>query len=320
MDNSRSAHPSFSSIALAFVCLYIFWGATYTAGRIGVHLIPAPALAGVRLLIAGSLMLGLMFARGKRLVGNAQEMRRVFLLGVLLLFTGNVGLLWAEYYLPSGLSALLVAIIPVYVAVIEWMMPHGERLRMRGQIGVILGFLGLAILALPSARTGLHGNWHQVIAIAVLLLGALSFACGSIWSRNSRISLDPFVCAGWEMLAASFCDLVLATSLRQWDQAAWNRTSISVIAFLVVFGSLVGFSCYTWLLHSVPVSKVATYAYVNPMIAVLLGVFLLAERLRGNEWTGMIIILVAVFLVTSSKLRPDPENAEIESVAAQPGT
>ena len=241
----------------------------------------------------------------------------MFLLGVLLLFTGNVGLLWAEYYLPSGLSALLVAIIPVYVAVIEWMMPHGERLRMRGQIGVILGFLGLAILALPSARTGLHGNWHQVIAIAVLLLGALSFACGSIWSRNSKISLDPFVCAGWEMLAASLCDLVVATSLRQWNHAAWNRTSLSVIAFLVVFGSLIGFSCYTWLLHNVPVSKVATYAYVNPMIAVLLGAFLLAERLRVNEWTGMIIILVAVFLVTSSKLRPDPENTEIESVAAR---
>ena len=156
-------------------------------------------------------MLAFMALRGKRLIGSMQEMRRFLLLGVLMLFFGNVGLVWAEYYLPSGLAALLVAIIPVYVAVIEWMMPHGERLRMRGQIGLVMGFIGLAIFAFPSARTGLRGDWHEFVAIVVLLLGALSFSIGSVWSRGTRFSLDPFVCAGWEMLAASFCDVVVAT-------------------------------------------------------------------------------------------------------------
>jgi drug/metabolite transporter (DMT)-like permease len=278
---------------------------------------PAPVLAGVRLAIGGSLMLCIMALWGKRILGTAQEMRRVFFLGVLLLFCGNVGLVWAEYYLPSGLSALLVAIIPVYVALIEWMLPHGERLRIRGQIGLLLGFAGLAILAWPSARTGLRGDRHQIVAICVLLLGALSFAIGSIWSRNSNLSLDPFVCAGWEMLAASFCDIVLATALGQWGHANWNRDSISAIGFLVLFGSLVGFSSYTWLLHNVPVSKVATYAYVNPMVAVLLGAVLLDEKLHGNEWIGMIVILLAVFLVTSSKLRSDVAIPEIESMEAR---
>lgn len=316
MDSSSSPHSSRFSILLAFGCVYIFWGATYTAARVGVHFIPAAALAGVRLAIGGCLMLGFMALRGKRLWGSARDMRRVFLLGVLLLFAGNVGLVWAEFYLPSGFCALLVAIIPVYVALIEWMMPHGERLRLRGQIGLILGFLGLGILAWPSARTGLHGDWHQLVAIGILLLGALSFSCGSILSRNSKLSLDPFVCAGWEMLAASVCDLVLATSLRQWGHAVWNRDSISAIAFLILFGSLVGFTSYTWLLQNVPVSKVATYAYINPMVAVLLGAVVLDERLHGNEWIGMVIILGAVVLVTSSKLQPDAEISKSESVEA----
>jgi drug/metabolite transporter (DMT)-like permease len=231
-------------------------------------------------------------------------MRRIFMLGVLLLFAGNVGLVWAEYYLPSGLSALLVAIVPVYVALIELLLPHGERLRSSGQIGLIFGFAGLGILAWPSAHAGLHGDWHQIFAIGVLLLGAFSFACGSIWSRQSKLSLNVFVCAGWQMLAASFCDLVLATCLRQWGHAHWNRDSFSAIAYLTVFGSLIGFSSYSWLLQNVPVTKVATYAYVNPMVAVLLGALLLGERLQGNEWIGMVIILVAVFLVTSSKMQP----------------
>jgi drug/metabolite transporter (DMT)-like permease len=320
METPRSTHASSASVVLAFACVYVFWGSTYTAMRVGVHLLPATVLAGVRLVIGASLVLGFMALRGKRLIGSAREMRRVFLLGVLLLFFGNIGLVWAEYYLPSGFSALLVAIIPVYVALIEWMMPHGERLRTRGEVGLVLGFLGLAILAWPSARTGLHSEWHQLLAIAVLLLGALSFSFGSVLSRNTRFSLDPFVCAGWEMLAASVCDLVLATVFRQWRHATWNRDSVSAVAFLVLFGSLVGFSSYTWLLQNVPVSKVATYAYVNPMVAVLLGALVLGERLHGNEWIGMLIILPAVVLVTSSKLQPDPELPEIESFAIEPET
>lgn len=303
MDTLPHTPPRYG-ILLAFLCVYVFWGATYTAARFGVHLMPAPVLAGVRLSIGGCLMLSFARLRGKRLWGSRGEMRRIFLLGVLLLFTGNLGLVWAEFYLPSGLSALLVAIVPVYVAVIELLLPKGERLRNRGQIGLVLGFLGLAILAWPSARTGLHGDRHNILAITVLLLGALSFASGSILSRHSRLSLDPFVCAGWEMLAASFCDLVLASMLRDWSHAHWNRDSISAIAYLIVFGSLIGFTSYTWLLQKVPVAKLATYAYVNPVVAVILGALLLQERLQANEWVGMVIILLAVFLVTSSRMQP----------------
>ena len=313
MDSLSKTHPPRYQILLAFACVYTFWGATYTAARFGVHLMPAPVLAGVRLITGGCLMLSFAALRGKRIWGPSAEMCRIFLLGVLLLFTGNVGLVWAEFYLPSGLSALLVAIVPVYVALIELQLPNGERLRSRGQIGLVLGFIGLAILAWPSAHTGLHGDRHEILAVGVLMIGALSFASGSILSRHSKLTLDPFVCAGWEMLIASICDLVLATCLREWSHAQWNRDSISAIAYLIVFGSLIGFTSYTWLLHNVPVAKVATYAYVNPTVAVLLGALLLGERLQGNEWFGMVIILMAVFLVTSSRMQPGHGEQRIEA-------
>ncbi len=316
MDSILRTRPPRYRILLAFACVYIFWGATYTAARFGVHLMPAPVLAGVRLSIGGCLMLSFAALRGKRIWGPVREMRRIFLLGVLLLFTGNVGLVWAEFYLLSGLSALLVAIVPVYVALIELMLPKGERLRIRGQIGLVLGFIGLAILAWPSAHTGLHGDRHEIFAVGVLMLGALSFASGSILSHHSKLTIDPFVCAGWEMLIASICDLVLATCLREWGHAQWDRDSISAIAYLILFGSLAGFTSYTWLLQNVPVAKVATYAYVNPMVAVLLGALLLGERLQGNEWFGMVIILLAVFLVTSSRLQPGHGEPELKEAPA----
>ena len=313
MDPITAHPPPRLQVMLAFLCVYLFWGATYTAARFGVHLLPAPILAGVRLSIGGSLMLSFCVMRGKRIWGSVAEMRRVFLLGILLLFTGNVGLVWAEFYLPSGLSALLVAIVPVYVAIIELLLPGGERLRNRGQFGLLLGFLGLAVLAWPSAHTGLHGDRHEILAIMVLLLGALSFASGSVLSRHSKLTLDPLVCAGWEMLTASVCDLVLASSLHQWSHAHWTRNSISAIAYLILFGSLIGFTSYIWLLQKVPVAKVATYAYVNPVVAVLLGAALLGERLLGNEWLGMFIILLAVFLVTSSRMQPGHGEPIIEA-------
>ncbi len=317
--NSFSRTPSRFQISLAFLCVYVFWGATYTAARFGVHMMPAPVLAGVRLSIGGCLMLSFSRIRGKAIWGSSAEMRRVFLLGVLLLFTGNLGLVWAEFYLPSGLSALLVAIVPVYVALIELLLPTGERLRSRGQAGLVLGFAGLAILAWPSARIGVHGDRHEIFAIAVLLLGALSFASGSILSRHSKLALDPFVCAGWEMLAASICDLLLATCRSDWAHVHWNRESISAIAYLIIFGSLIGFTSYTWLLQNVPVAKVATYAYVNPMVAVLLGALLLGEHMQGNEWVGMVIILLAIFLVTSSRMQPghgEPQRQEAADLEA----
>lgn len=316
MSSSQRSAPQWQILS-AFCSVYIFWSATYAASRIGVQYVPAPLLAGVRLVLGGCLMLSFCALRGKKILGSAREMRRLLLLGALLLFGGNVGLVWAEYYLPSGFAALLVAVVPIYVAIVEWLLPSGERLRVRGQVGLVLGFLGLAILVWPSLHHGLRGDARQVLAIVVLLLGALSFTCGSVLARRSPLSLHPLVCAGWEMLVASACDLSLGTALRQWRVAQWNHTSIAAVGYLLLFGSLAGFSAYVWLLAHVPVAKVATYAYVNPAVAVLIGAIFLGERLQPNEYAGMAVTLLAVFLVTSSSMRSGRPAAEVKCIAVE---
>lgn len=240
-------------------------------------------------------------------------MGHLALLGILMLFGGNIGLVWSEKYLASGLAALLVAVVPLYVAVIETLLPGGERLRARGIAGVVLGFLALIALLWPSfhAAVGTHSRPMQIIASLVVLLGALSWAVGSVRFRRLGLQVDPLVAAGWEMMAAGLCNVLLATAAWQWPRAKWNAESVGAIGYLVLFGSLLGFSCYIWLIHHVPVAKAATYAYVNPMVAVILGAVVLGEHLQLTEYVGMAAVICAVALVTTSRTRSGKSVAEV---------
>lgn len=312
----RPGAPTRLSILLAFGSVYLCWGATYTAMSVGVHLLPAPILAGTRMLIGAAIMLSFCALSGKQLLYGRSVMARLGILGVLLLFGGNIGLVWSEQYLASGLAALLVAVVPLYVAVIEALLPGGELLRFRGLLGLSLGFLGLVALLWPSFHAAAHRQGGSgptpIIAALVVLLGALSWAAGSILSRRLRLPVDPLVAAGWEMLAAGLCNVLLATFTWEWPRAIWNIHSIAAVGYLVLFGSLLGFSCYIWLIHHVPVAKVATYAYVNPVVAVILGAAILGEHLQRTEYVGMAAVICAVALVTSSQMKSGRSTAEIE--------
>ena len=299
---------------LAFASVYLCWGATYTAMRIGVRLLPATILAGTRMLAGAGIMLTFCALRGKQLFYSRDVMARLGLVGILLLFGGNIGLVWSERYLASGLAALLVAVVPLYVAVIESLLPHGERLRPRGIAGLALGFLALIPLLWPSFHkaVAVHSRPMQLLAALAVLLGALSWASGSVLFRRMSLDVDPLVAAGWEMMAAGLCNVLIATATWQWPHAIWNRDSITSIGYLVLFGSLLGFSCYIWLIHHVPVSKAATYAYVNPVVAVILGAIILGEQLHKSEYVGMVAVLCAVALVTSSQMQGGRSVAEIE--------
>uniref|UniRef100_A0A7V4XSL5 EamA family transporter n=1 Tax=Acidobacterium capsulatum TaxID=33075 RepID=A0A7V4XSL5_9BACT len=321
MPSSAShAGPARLAVLLAFGSVYFFWGATYTAMSIGVHLLPAPILAGTRMLIGAALMLLFCKLRGKKIFYARSVMARLGLLGVMLLFMGNVGLVWSEKYLASGLAALIVAIVPLYVAVIE-AISGGEQLRRRGLFGLFLGFLALISLLWPSFHEALlprHGNPMQIVAAIIVLLGALSFASGSVLSRHMQLPVPPLVAAGWEMGAAGLANVVLATATWQWSQAIWNWHSIAAIGYLILFGSLLGFSCYIWLIHHVPVAKVATYAYVNPVVAVILGVLVLHEHMQPTEYIGMVAVIASVALVTSSQMKsgkPAAAPAPVENEA-----
>ncbi len=313
---SPQLKPARIAVALAFVCLYVCWGATYTANSVGVSLLPATVLAGTRLSISGSILLAFCFFTGRKVFFSRGVMLRLWLLGVILLFAGHIGLVWSEKYVASGLAALVVAVTPLYVAVIESLLPGGERLRQRGVIGLLLGFFALMALMwrdfVASMRAPTHGTTMQMIAAAVLLLGALSFASGSVLSRRMHLPVHPLVAAGWEMLAAGVSELFVATVTWQWPHATWNERSVAAVSYLILFGSLLGFSCYIWLIHHVPVAKVATYAYVNPVVAVILGMGFLNEHPHPSEYVGMVAVVCAVALVTSSQMKSGKRVAELE--------
>jgi drug/metabolite transporter (DMT)-like permease len=228
---------------------------------------------------------------------------------------GNTALLWSEQYLSTGLASLLVASIPLFAALIEVVLPHGEGLPARGWAGAAIGFIGLAFLVSPGLHNSRHGDSRQMIAITVILTGSFFWTAGSVLARRTTIHLSGFAAAGWQMLLGGLFTSVIMVATGGYHGARWGLEACASIFYLITFGSLIGYTAYIYLLNNVAVAKVTTYAYINPIVAVILGAIFLSERFVFAEYVGMISILLAVFLVTSSKLKTGAIPAEVEDVA-----
>ncbi len=325
MANSpiHSAHTtkqaaSAASIVLAFASVYFFWGSTYTAIRIGAAQMPALLLAGTRFFIAGAILLAWCRWRGLRLFWPLKTMLILSVIGLFLLSGSNVALVYAEETVSSGVASLLWSVVPLYVALIEMFLPGGEALPARGWLGMALGFAGLAALLWPSLRTGLSGDHARLLAIGVALAGALAWTIGSILSRRARLPVNTFVAAAWQMLIAGALNIALGTVLGQWPEFHVNAASVGSLAYLITGGSLLGYTCFIYLLEHLPVAKVASYTYVNPVIAVLLGMVLLHERMGASEFAGMAGIVVAVFLLTTAQIKAKGRPRPIEELEQMP--
>ena len=311
-----SSTPNRTRILLSFGCVYLFWGSTYLAMRYGVEVLPTFVLASSRFLIAAPLLLGLSAAFGLKVRPSRRELRQLAIIGILMLGCGNTAVIWAEQYIATGLAALLVASIPLYAALIEMVLPDGEGLPAQGWAGVCIGFAGLIFLLWPGLRNGLHGDSRQIVAAGIILAGTLCWTSGSIISRRSSVSISGFAAAGWQILFGGLFSLVLMLATRGYHGAHWGLQAWSAVLYLVLFGSILTYTAYIYLLDNVAVSKVATYAYVNPVIAVLLGAIFLREHFAPVEYVGMTAILIAVFLVTSSTMKSGRPTIVDEDLAA----
>jgi len=300
----------------AFALIYVVWGSTYLAIFFAVETLPPFLMAGVRFLVAGTLMYGwVRLKRGSRAPERAHWIGAATV-GAFLLLGGNGGVVWAEQRVPSGLAALLVATVPVWMVLLEWAR-GGDRPRGRIMVGIAIGFLGLAILVGPTELLG--GRTMDPAGAAVLVLASLSWAVGSVISRRTSLPASPLLGTAMQMLCGGGLLLLLGTVAGEWarlDLAAVAPRSWWALAYLIVFGSLVGFTAYIWLLQNVEIAKVATYAYVNPIVAVLLGWWLAGEQLSVRIGFAAAIIVAGVAFITSGRSRPAMERPETTTSTA----
>lgn len=279
------------------ISIYIVWGSSYLAMRIGVQTIPPFVMAGVRFIIAGGILLALRFLRGDRMPARRQW-RSAAIIGLFLLLGGNGMVMWAEQYVPSGIAALLVGTTPLWLVMLEALL-YRRRPSWPVLAGVLIGLVGMVVLIGPSQLTGLHGD-VDLMGGAAVILGALSWAAGSLYSRGADLPDSPLMYNGMEMLSGGVALLLLATVTGEWarlDIAAISLNSWLGVGYLVIFGSLIGFSSYTWLLRNAPTMLVSTYAYVNPVVAVIVGNLVAQEALTPRVILAALIIVSGVILI-----------------------
>lgn len=291
-------------VALAFGLVYVFWGSTYLGIRIAVERIGPELMTGVRFPVAGIIMLAACALAGRRVAITGREFVRQGIIGALLLSVSNVVLAWAEQYIRTGLASLIVASVPIWFLVLDTWILRGERLAARGLVGLALGAVGTLVLLWPKLVSPTGSNRMELFASVCLIASSFVWAVGSVLSRRWQGSMDAFTATGWQMSIGGFLNLGIAFLLGEPAKAQWTMRGLGAIAYLVVFGSLVGYTAYIWLLKNVPTSKVGTYAYMNPVIAVFLGWHFLGERVDGYIAAGTAIIIVAVALATSAKVKP----------------
>jgi drug/metabolite transporter (DMT)-like permease len=294
---SRTTGPLWLIVA-AFAAVYVIWGSTYLGIRLAIDSIPPFLMAGARFLIAGLLLYGAMRMAGAA-APKAGHWKSAAVLGGLLLLAGNGGVSWAQQTVPSGLTALVVAAVPLWIMLVDWLRPRGIRPNRLVLLGLIAGFAGVVLLI---AGKNQHGQRMVDPVGAVVLVGAtLCWALGSVYSRHAQKPASALLAVGMQMIAGGGLQLATGFALGEAAQFSWARiTPASGWAFLylTLVGSLVGFTAYVWLLQVSTPAKVSTYAYVNPLIAVALGHLVLHEEVPKSAAMAGTLVLAAVILIT----------------------
>lgn len=289
-----------SKIWLALIALYIVWGSTYLGIKVAIETIPPFFHASVRFLISGIILVVWQRAAGQQMP-TRKQWGATAIIGTLLLLGGNGLVAWAEQFIPSGIAALIVGSSPMFLVLAESLRPGGVKPNWQAIVGLLIGFTGIFILVGPSNISGSTTKLDPFGVIA-LLFACLFWASGSIYSKHAELPKSSLMTTGAQMLMGSIGLLIVSIftgELSNWDPAGVSMRSLYGLLYLIFVGSLVGFVSYGWLLQNAPISLVATYAYVNPIVAVLLGSWLAAEKVEPHIWLATGIIIGSVIFINS---------------------
>ena len=281
---------------VAYLVVCVVWGSTYLAIRIGVGVLPPFLFAGIRFVIAGALLLAVALALGDTLPRCAVDWRTQAIVGVLLLAGGNAFVVWAEQYIASGIASIFVVTVALWMAFFDAIIPGGSGegggdLNWRVVAGLVLGFLGTTLLVGASPGEILRADLRGPIA---LTCASASWSIGSVYGKRHKTETSPYVGAAIQMIAGGAATALVGTLLGEWSRWHLTGRGVGALAYLVVFGSIVGYSAYTYALRNASATIVGTYAYVNPVIAVLLGWLLLREPVSARTFLAMGLIIGAV--------------------------
>ena len=306
-----------------FAAVYIIWGSTYLGIRLAIDSVPPLLMVGARFLFAGTLLYAWARLRGAAKPTGA-AWGRAAIVGGCLLVCGNGGLTFGEMYVPSGLAALLIAMVPVFMALLGWLSGQSPRPTTRVWLGFACGLAGVALLARPDAAVSAHPRF--LLGVGVILVGSAIWSAGSLYSRRAGQGTAPMLMAAMQMLTAGAMLLAgsgLRGEIADFHPAQVTAKSLAAFLYLVFIGAIVGYNAYLWLLRHCAPAQVATYAYVNPVVAVLLGAGFGGEKLTSSMLAGAALILAAVALVVTNRPRgnppPDYKSADGGGTAAGAG-
>ncbi len=284
------------SAYLAWIAVCLIWGTTYLGIRVALETIPPALVGGIRYVVAGAALAIALVARGERLPGLA-NWKGLALLGFLMIGIGNGGVIWAQQWVPSGIAAVVVAASPFWMAGFEGMLPAGERLTIRAVAGLVVGFIGILMLVWPDLTAGGVLGRQFAVGVVALQLACIGWALGSSYSRRHAREENALGAAALQMIFGGAFMVAVATMRGEWSALTFTWRSAVAESYLIVFGSLVGYSAYVYALKYLPISTVSLYAYINPVIAIVLGTLLLGEPFGWRVAIAAAIVFTGVAIV-----------------------
>ncbi|MBU2699530.1 drug/metabolite transporter (DMT)-like permease [Sporomusaceae bacterium BoRhaA] len=291
-------------IVMALLVVYVFWGGTYLAMKVAIETLPPFTMAGIRFLIAGVLVYVWQRVRGVE-KPKAIHWKNTAIIGVIMLLGGNGSIVWAEQFVSSGIAAIVFATVPFWVALLSWLWQGDKRPNRMVFGGLALGIMGISFLVNNSVGeiSNTTSQWFGYIA---LVIASLFWAVGALYSRVAKVPSSPFMAAALQMIAGGASCLLFGFTMGEWTQLDFSFVSIrSVIAlgYLILFGSIIGFSAYIWLLKVADPILVTTNTYVNPVVAVMLGWILAGEQMTMNDALAAAIIILSVIIISKANNR-----------------